>query len=86
MYLWWRARSVTAAFPFTPGGEFAGTISRVAADVTQWQVGDDVFAACGHGALAEQISVPAKALRAKPPGMSHEGTVSAPPMARPITR
>lgn len=57
-------------FPFTPGGEFAGTISRVAADVTQWQVGDDVFAACGHGALAEQISVPAKALRAKPPGMS----------------
>ena len=38
--------------------------------MTQWQVGDDVFAACGHGALAEQISVPAGALRAKPSGMS----------------
>ena len=57
-------------FPFTPGGEFAGTVSQVAPDVSQWQVGDDVFAACGHGAMAEQISVAAGALRAKPQGMS----------------
>lgn len=57
-------------FPFTPGGEFAGTVSQVAPDVSQWQVGDDVFAACGHGAMAEQISVAASALRAKPQGMS----------------
>ncbi len=57
-------------FPFTPGGEFAGTVSQVAPDVSQWQVGDGVFAACGHGAMAEQISVAAGALRAKPQGMS----------------
>ena len=57
-------------FPFTPGGEFAGTVSQVAPDVSQWQVGDGVFAACGHGAMAEQISVAASALRAKPHGMS----------------
>ena len=57
-------------FPFTPGGEFAGTVSQVAPDVSQWQVGDDVFATCGHGAMAEQISVAAGALRAKPQGMS----------------
>ncbi|MCH1597514.1 MAG: NADPH:quinone oxidoreductase family protein [Pseudomonadales bacterium] len=57
-------------FPFTPGGEFAGTVSQVAPDVSQWQVGDGVFAACGHGAMAEQISVAASALRAKPQGMS----------------
>ena len=56
--------------PFTPGGEFAGTVSQVAPDVSQWQVGDGVFAACGHGAMAEQISVAASALRAKPQGMS----------------
>ena len=43
-------------FPFTPGGEFAGTVSQVAPDVSQWQVGDGVFAACGHGAMAEQIT------------------------------
>ena len=57
-------------FPFTPGGEFAGTVSQVAPDVSQWQVGDGVFAACGHGAMAEQISVAASALRAKPQGIS----------------
>jgi NADPH2:quinone reductase len=57
-------------FPFTPGGEFAGTVGQVAPDVSQWQVGDGVFAACGHGAMAEQISVAASALRAKPQGMS----------------
>ena len=57
-------------FPFTPGGEFAGTVSQVAPDVSQWQVGDGVFAACGHGAMAEQISVAASALKAKPQGMS----------------
>ena len=57
-------------FPFTPGGEFAGTVSQVAPDVSQWQVGDGVFAACGHGAMAEQISVAASALRGKPQGMS----------------
>jgi NADPH2:quinone reductase len=57
-------------FPFTPGGEFAGTVSQVAPDVSQWQVGDGVFAACGHGAMAEQISVAASALRAKPQSMS----------------
>ena len=57
-------------FPFTPGGEFAGTVSQVAPDVSQWQVGDGVFAGCGHGAMAEQISVAASALRAKPQGMS----------------
>ena len=57
-------------FPFTPGGEFAGTVSQVSPDVSQWQVGDGVFAACGHGAMAEQISVAASALRAKPQGMS----------------
>ena len=57
-------------FPFTPGGEFAGIVSSVADDVSKWQVGDEVFAACGHGAMAEQICVRAEALRAKPQNMT----------------
>ncbi len=56
-------------FPFTPGGEFAGVVSEVADDVDSWHVGDEVFGACGHGAMAEYICVPAKSLRAKPPSM-----------------
>jgi NADPH2:quinone reductase len=56
-------------FPFTPGGEFAGVVSEVADDVQKWQVGDEVFGACGHGAMAERICVPAKSLRAKPQSM-----------------
>ncbi len=57
-------------FPFTPGGEFAGVVTQVADDVSKWQVGDEVFASCGHGAMAEQIAVSAQALRAKPGNMS----------------
>ncbi len=56
-------------FPFTPGGEFAGVVSEVADDVQNWQVGDEVFGACGHGAMAEHICVTAKSLRAKPQSM-----------------
>ena len=51
-------------FPFTPGGEFAGVVSEVANDIQNWRVGDEVFGACGHGAMAEQICVSAKSLRA----------------------
>ena len=56
-------------FPFTPGGEFAGVVSEVADDVQNWQLGDEVFGACGHGAMAEHICVSAKSLRAKPQSM-----------------
>ena len=56
--------------PFSPGGEFAGTISAIAPEVTQWQIGDEVFGGSGYGGFAEQIAVPAKTLRAKPAAMS----------------
>ena len=56
-------------FPFTPGGEFAGVVSEVADDVENWQLGDEVFGACGHGAMAEHICISAKSLRAKPQSM-----------------
>ncbi len=57
-------------FPFSPGGEFAGVISAVADDVSDWQIGDEVFGGTGHGCFAEQIAVPATSLRRKPAGMT----------------
>jgi NADPH2:quinone reductase len=45
-------------------------VSEIADDVKIWQVGDAVFGASGHGAMAEKISVSAKALRPKPEAMS----------------
>ena len=57
-------------FPFSPGGEFSGVITEVAADVDNWAVGDEVFGGMGHGAFAELLSVPASVLRAKPSKMT----------------
>lgn len=57
-------------FPFSPGGEFAGVISAVGEGVEGWQVGDEVFGGTGHGCFAEQIAVPATALRRKPAAMT----------------
>lgn len=57
-------------FPFSPGGEFAGVICEVAADVTNWQVGDEVFGGMGVGCFAEKISLPGTDLRVKPTNMT----------------
>ena len=57
-------------FPFSPGGEFAGRISAVADDVSDWAVGDEVFGGNGHGCFAQQILVPAAGLRRKPEQLS----------------
>ncbi len=57
-------------FPFTPGGEFSGVVRAVADDVSGWQVGDEVFGGISHGCFAQQISVPAARLRAKPAALS----------------
>jgi len=45
--------------PFAPGAELAGVVSSVGEGVTTVAVGDRVLAAPGHGAMAEQIAVPA---------------------------
>jgi len=55
--------------PFVVGGEFAGTISEVGADVAGFAVGDRVFGVSGFGAFAERIAVDALALRHIPAGL-----------------
>lgn len=50
-------------FPFSPGGEIAGTVAAVGAEVSRFNVGDKVFGGTGHGGFAEQVAVPERALR-----------------------
>ena len=60
--------------PFAPGGEIAGTIASVGADVDGgvdgWQVGDRVIAMLGHGGLAEKVVAQAAQLYRLPEGRS----------------
>jgi NADPH:quinone reductase-like Zn-dependent oxidoreductase len=56
--------------PFAPGGEIAGVIESVGADVTGWQPGERVLAIVGNGGLAEKIAVDARRLHRLPEGRS----------------
>lgn len=60
---------VRPELPFAPGGEVAGVVSAVGAEVTGWAVGDEVMAVIGSGGFAEKAVVPAGALHAVPAGM-----------------
>jgi NADPH2:quinone reductase len=55
-------------FPFSPGGEIAGTVSAVADDVTSPAVGDRVFVSTGWGGLQEKVAVSATSCVAVPDG------------------
>jgi putative PIG3 family NAD(P)H quinone oxidoreductase len=52
------------------GLEVSGTISRLGADVQNWQVGDRVCALLAGGGYAEQVNVPASMLMRIPDGMN----------------
>ncbi|MBT8097978.1 MAG: NADPH:quinone oxidoreductase family protein [Woeseia sp.] len=58
--------------PFIPGAELAGEIIEVGDAVKNFTVGQRVLAMCGHGAVAEQICVPAEAALLIPENMSWE--------------
>lgn len=55
--------------PFTPGGEFAGTVDAIGAGVSGWGVGDRVATASGAGGYAEYALAPADKLVAVPAGV-----------------
>ncbi|WP_394269635.1 NADPH:quinone oxidoreductase family protein [Qipengyuania sp.] len=55
--------------PYSPGGEFSGTVSAVGEGVSRWKVGDRVLASTGSGALREQIAVAADRLFEVPAGI-----------------
>jgi NADPH2:quinone reductase len=56
-------------FPFSPGGEIAGVVRGVGADVEGFSPGDRVFGGTGFGGFAELVAVPPAALRHMPDRM-----------------
>jgi NADPH:quinone reductase len=58
--------------PFTPGNELAGTVHAVGAGVTQYKVGDKVFAFVPQGAFALQVKVTADAVLPMAAGMDFD--------------
>jgi NADPH2:quinone reductase len=58
--------------PFTPGNELAGTVHAVGEGVTQYKVGDKVFAFVPQGAFAQQVKVTADAVLPMAAGMDFD--------------
>jgi len=58
--------------PFSPGGELAGVVDAVGADVTRFKPGQAVIGFMGWGAFAEQALVPQDRLIPMPEGMPFE--------------
>ena len=57
-------------FPFSPGGEIAGTVLETGSGVTEFAPGDKVFGGVGHGGFAERVAVAARSLQPLPEAMS----------------
>lgn len=60
------------ALPHTPGSEFAGTVEAIGTSVSFPAPGDRMTGVTAFGALAEQIVVPAAAVRPMSPSLSFE--------------
>lgn len=56
--------------PFSPGGEFAGTVEKVAGDVKHLQPGQRVFGYSGYGACRQKIAIPADQVAVMPDRLS----------------
>ncbi len=63
------------------GMDIAGVVEAIGNDVTEFQVGDEVFgdlSECGFGAFAEYVCAPASALASKPKNISFEQAATVP--------
>jgi len=64
-----------------PGIEIAGQVEKVGTNITQFHLGDEIFAdisECGFGAFAEYVCVPENALRLKPARMTFDEAAAVP--------
>ncbi len=63
------------------GGDIAGLVEAVGSGVTQFEVGDEVYANLldhGHGGFAEYVSVPVDVMSLKPANLSFEEAAAVP--------
>ena len=66
-------------FPFILGNDFAGTVAQVGSNVTQFKVGDEVYAKTDlNGAFAEYTVIQQSSLALKPQNISMELAASLP--------
>lgn len=75
----WKVRAGSYAplesFPYILGRDFSGVVSVVGEGVTDFKVGDAVFAVCDvgqEGAYAEKIAIKASIIAKKPDTLSHQ--------------
>ena len=61
---------VQPEMPFVPGGECAGVVKAVGADVSRWQEGDEVIQMGAYGGFAEEVAVNENALLPKPSALT----------------
>jgi NADPH2:quinone reductase len=62
--------------PFAPGGEFAGDVITVGADVTTFKPGDKVVTGARYGGFAEVVNAPANTVKRIPKGLSYAKAAS----------
>ncbi|HEX5542136.1 MAG TPA: NAD(P)H-quinone oxidoreductase [Micromonospora sp.] len=67
--------------PPYPGLECSGVITAVGADVTEWQLGQEVCALLAGGGYAEQVAVPAAQLLPVPAGLDVADAAALPEVA-----
>jgi NADPH2:quinone reductase len=58
-------------FPFSPAGEFAGTVARGGGKVTAFKPGDRVMGYCGHGGADETVNYATSDLRDELKRLAH---------------
>jgi len=78
-----RARQMAEPdLPATLGGDFAGTVAEIGAEVKDFQAGQEVYgqakALSGHGSFAEFTPVPATQLAAKPSSLDFVAAAAVP--------
>jgi len=64
--------------PFSPAGEFSGTVLRVGAGAGGFKPGDRVLGFLGHGAARQRLVAPVGALMRMPDGLSFEKAAGLP--------
>src|SRR6476620_4157802 len=68
-----------SSFPYVLGRDFSGVVSALGEGVTDFKVGDPVFAVCDvgqEGAYAEKIAIKASIVARKPAAVSHEAAAA----------
>lgn len=69
---------VKPPLPFVPGGEVAGLVREVGADVTRFAPGDRVLSRCALGGFAEEVAAPAATSYRLPEALSFEAGAALP--------